>query len=801
MKEKILIVGAVAGGASTATRLRRLSEDYEIIMFERGEHPSFANCGLPYHIGGVIPERESLIIQAPENFKSRFEIDVRIFSEVISVSPDKKSVTVQKKSGEIYEESFDYLVLSPGAKPFIPKIEGIDSDKIFTLRNIPDMDKIIQKIKNEDIKSVAVIGGGFIGVEMAENLKHLNLETHLIEAAPHILAPFDSELSEKLENIMIENSVNLHISKKAIKFEDKEKSIEIFLDDNSTISVDFVISAIGVQPDTAFLKDSGIMLNERGSIVVNEYLQTNFENIYALGDAVPGFALAGPANRQGRIVANNIAGQKEKFKKSIGTSIIKVFDMVGAATGKNERILKQENTKYSTVIFFPNSHAGYYPNATQLHCKILFEKESGKILGAQAVGYDGIDKFIDTVASVIHFNGTIYDLSELELCYAPPFGSAKSIPNMGGFIGRNIFENFVEVISSEEEINSFDSSKHILLDVRTPEEIEAAPINNSLVIPVDELRSNLKKLDKNKEIWVFCAVGLRGYIASRILKQHGYAAKNISGGYRIFPTQFKKKFEEINIVEKSTEVNNISDIEELNLSGLSCPGPLLKLKAKISESEKGKLLKVVASDPAFANDVKSWAKASGNILHKVEKEKGLVYAFVEKAEPNNTFKEIYTSENKDSITIIVFSGDYDKAIAAFILANGAIAMGKKVTMFFTFWGLSILKKEKAPAVKKSFLDKMFSICLPSSFRKLPLSKMNFAGMGRNMLTFVMKKKNLVSLSELLEEAKKNKINMIACTMSMEAMGIAEEELIDGIDFGGVAQYLGEADSSNTNLFI
>lgn len=801
MRKKILIVGAVAGGASTATRLRRLSENDEIIMFERGEYPSFANCGLPYHIGGVIPERENLIVQAPEDFKNRFEIDVRIFSEVINVSPENKSITVQKKSGEIYEETYDYLVLSPGAKPFIPQIDGIKSDKILTLRNIPDMDKIIQKIKNDDNKSVAVIGGGFIGVEMAENLKHLNLETHLIEAAPNILAPFDAALSEELENKMLENGINLHLSKRVIKFEDKEEKIDIILDDKSRISVNFVISAIGVQPDTAFLKDSGIELNEKGSIIVNEYLQTNFENIYALGDAIPGFALAGPANRQGRIVANNINGQKEKYKKSIGTSIIKVFDMVGAATGKNERILKQENIKYSTVILFPNSHAGYYPNATQLYCKILFEKESTRILGAQAVGYEGVDKFIDTIASTIHFNGTIYDLSELEFCYAPPFGSAKSISNMGGFIGRNIFENLVEVISSKEEINLFDPSKHILLDVRTPEEVEATPVNNSITIQVDELRNNLEKLDKNKEIWIFCAVGLRGYIASRILTQHGYKNKNISGGYKMLPKHFKKQFEEINIEENVFNAKTFSNIEELNITGLSCPGPLLKLKAKINESENGKLLKVIASDPAFANDVKSWAKASGNTLHKVEKEKGLIYAYVEKGHSNDTLKKIHVSENKKDMTIIVFSGDYDKAIAAFILANGATAMGKKVTMFFTFWGLSILKKEKAPVVKKSFLDKMFSVCLPSSFRKLPLSKMNFIGIGRKMLEFIMKKKNLVSLSELLDEAKKNKINMIACTMSMEAMGISEEELIDGIDFGGVGQYLGEVDNSNTNLFI
>ena len=639
---------------------------------------------------------------------------------------------------------------------------------------------------------------------MAENLRHLKLETHLIEAAPHILAPFDSDLSEELENEMKENSVLLHLSKKVIKFEDIGNKINIFLDDNSSLSVDFVVSAIGVQPDTDFLKDSGISLNEKGSIIVNEYLETNFKNIYALGDAIPGFALAGPANRQGRIVANNIIGGKEKYKKSMGTSIIKVFDMVGAASGKNERVLKQENIKYSTVIYYPNSHAGYYPNASQLHCKILFEKESGKILGAQAIGYEGVDKFIDTIASTIHFNGTIYDLSKLELCYAPPFGSAKSIVNMGGFIGRNIYENLVEVISSEEEISTFNPENHILLDVRTDEEVSINSIENSLVIPVDELRNKLGTLDKNKEIWVFCAVGLRGYIASRILIQAGYKVKNISGGYRMLVKYFKiENKNNVNLDEdnQNTEIENWQNIEELNLTGLSCPGPLLSLKAKMESLPFGQKIKVIASDPAFTNDVQAWAKLSGNKILAITNNKGLVNVLIEKRKIQDIENTVKIKEDKENMTLIFFSGDYDKAIAAFILANGAIAMGKKVTMFFTFWGLSILKKEKAPKTSKSFLDKLFSLFLPSSYKTLPLSKMNFVGFGRKMLNFIMKKKDLISLSELLEEAKKNKINMIACTMSMEAMGITKEELIDEIEFGGVAQYLGEANNSNTNLFI
>lgn len=799
MKKKIVIVGGVAGGASTATRLRRMSEKDEIIIFEKEEYPSFANCGLPYHIGGVISERENLIVQTPEKFKNRFRIDVRTFSEVVEVNPEKNTVSVQTKEGKRYEETYDFLVLSPGAKPIVPNIPGIHSQKIFTLRNIPDMDKIIEEIKNKGGKKAAVIGGGFIGVETAENLRHLGLDTHLIEAAPHILAPFDSDFSEELEKEMREKGVQLHLSKKVLEFQEENNQIHILMSEESSLEVDFVVSAIGVQPDTAFLHSSGILLGEKGHILVNEFLQTNYENIYALGDAIPGFALAGPANRQGRIVANHISGNKESYKESIGSSIIKVFDLVGACTGKNERTLSKEGIPYQSVILFPNSHAGYYPNATQLHCKVLYHKENGKILGAQCVGYESVDKFIDVIASTIHFQGDLYDLSELELCYAPPFGSAKSPVNMAGFIGRNIFEGLMEVVSPEE-VQNFNPEKQVVLDLRTAEEIAVSPAQNSMAISVDELRENLNLLPKEKEILCYCAVGLRGYIASRILKQNGFSVKNLLGGYRYLPLSWKEKSkEEIETPQIPTREEVLQgEFEELNLTGLSCPGPLMKLQAKLEEAPQGKRFHVIASDMAFANDVAAFAKTKGHFLQQVSKEKGLVHAYLEK---QGEKKKIQIHETEDKMTIVVFSGDYDKAIAAFVIANGALAMGKKVTLFFTFWGLSILKKENAPKLKKSFMDTLFSFVLPSSWKTLPLSKMNFGGLGRMMMTHVMKEKKILSLKELREEAKKGGAHMIACTMSMEAMGIQVEELIEGIDFGGVAQYLEASNQAAPNLFI
>ncbi len=807
MREKIVIVGGVAGGASTATRLRRLSENYEIIMFEKGAYPSFSNCGLPYHIGKVIPERESLLVQTPEKFKNRFQIDVRILSEVIEVNTKEKKVVVQTEVGEKYEESYDYLVLSPGARAWKPEIEGIHLDNIFTLKTIPDMDKIIKKIENTSCKRAAVIGGGFIGVEAAENLKHLGLETSLIEAADHILAPFDSELSKSLEEEMKEKGVDLYLKEKVIKFE-TQNGVLISLESGKKLEVDFVIVAIGVRPDTTFLQHSGINLGKRGEILVNEYLETNISGIYALGDAIPGVALAGPANRQGRIVANNIFGNREKYKGSIGSSVIRVFDMTGAATGKNERQLKETEIQYEVLHLYPNSHAGYYPNATQLHCKVLFQKETGLILGAQCIGYEAVDKFIDVVATTIHFGGTIYDLSELELCYAPPFGSAKSPINMAGFMGRNMEDSLMQIVKIEE-LDGFNPEKHFRLDVRTKEEVSVAEVRCEAKIPLDELRQHLDELPRDKEIWCYCAVGLRGYIASRILMQYDFQVKNILGGYRLLPKEWKiieeEKIGQAQEIKQAKVMETLGEekkavMEVLNLTGLSCPGPLMKLKAKMEGADLGKEFHVIASDPAFANDVQAWVKASGNQLYEVKKEKGLVHAYVSKGNSLASY-ENQVIENKEGMTIVVFSGDFDKAMAAFVIANGALAMGKQVTMFFTFWGLSILKKENSPKLRKSLLDQMFAFCLPKSWKNLPLSKMNFFGMGAKMMQHIMKKKNLANLEDLIQNAKDGGAHIIACSMSMEAMGIREEELLEGIDFGGVAQYLGAAHEGNPNLFI
>lgn len=807
--KKILIVGGVAGGASTATRLRRLDETFEIIMFEKGEYISFANCGLPYYIGDVIQNRDSLILQTPEKIKNRFNIDVRNNSEVIRVDSINKNVSVKKINGEIYTETFDYLVLAPGAKPIQPPIEGISNDKIFTLRNIKDMDMIKNSLKDRNIKNAVVVGGGYVGVETAENLKHLGIETTLIEAGDNILSPFDYEISKHLEYELINNGVNLLLKEKVVKFENNDSTIKIYLESGKIIETELVILSIGVSPDTKFLENSGIYLGEKGHIIVDEYLKTSVENIYALGDAVlvnnlitdtqSFIPLAGPANRQGRIVANNISGEKEKYKGSLGTAILKIFNITAASTGTNEKSLKNSDISFDKIYLYPNNHANYYPGASSLSIKVLFNKENKRILGAQCFGKEGVDKFIDVIATTLHFKGTIDDLKELELAYAPPFLSAKSPANMAGFIGNNILDGRLNQIFVEE-LRNYDSSKHFILDVRETIELVGGFFENSVNIPLSELRKRMKEIPKDKEIWTYCAVGLRGYLAERFLSQNGYNVKNIAGGYKNHLKVLDDKEKSLTTKEFTQNKENFNSNDYIDLCGLSCPGPLVKVKENMDKIGDGEVFKAKASDPGFYNDIQAWAKSTNNEILSLKKDGDNIFVDLLKNKKNNSSKENKIIETNDGLTIVVFSGDLDKAIAAFIIANGALTMGKKVTMFFTFWGLSILKRKNIDT-NKSLIEKMFSFMLPKNSKELPISKMNMFGTGPKMIRWIMKKKNIMSLETLMAESIKNGANLVACTMSMDVMGIQKEELIEEISFGGVGQYLGEADKANKNLFI
>ncbi|HWT76366.1 MAG TPA: DsrE/DsrF/DrsH-like family protein [Mobilitalea sp.] len=830
MSKKVLIVGGVAGGASAAARLRRLDETAEIIMFERDEYISFANCGLPYYIGESIKDRSKLLVQTPQGMNARFNIDVRNNSDVIKVDTDKKTVTVNSKTKGVYEESFDYLILSPGAKALRPNIPGIGSEKIFTLRNIPDTDKIKAYVDKKGVASAVVIGGGFVGVEMAENLRDRGLSVTLVEAAPHILAPFDSDVVVIPEKEMVENGVDLILGDGVKSFAETGNQVEVTLNSDKKLTADIIILAIGVAPDTTFLKDSGLEFGPRGHILVNDKMQTNKEGIYAVGDAIEvvdfvtkqktAIPLAGPANKQGRIAADNVAGLNSSFKGSQGTSIIKVFGLTAASTGANERTLQRAGMNYKTIFVHPVSHASYYPGSVPMTLKLIFHEE-GKILGAQGVGYDGVDKRIDVIATVIRLGGTVEDLTELELSYAPPFSSAKDPVNMAGFVAQNVLEGRTHV-ATWNEVKEMNPEDYVLIDVRSDEEYKNGHVEGAKNIPVDSLRARLSELDPNKTIVEYCQVGLRGYVADRILTQHGFKVINVTGGYKsasalkFDPQMENKNMAELKVasIEKRIVIDpDTQAIKEekqtgvfdksLDACGLCCPGPLMQVKASMTDLKDGQILKVAASDPGFYEDIKAWCKRTNNELLDLTKQGGNITAFIKK---NTLNKELVNqcslpAETKDNKTMVVFSGDLDKAIASFIIANGAASMGKKVTMFFTFWGLNILRKPEKVKVKKDMMGNMFGMMMPRGSKKLKLSKMSMMGMGGKMIRMVMKNKNISSLEELIQAAIESGIEIVACQMSMDVMGLKKEELINGVKIGGVGYYLGEAEDSNVNLFI
>jgi NADPH-dependent 2,4-dienoyl-CoA reductase/sulfur reductase-like enzyme/peroxiredoxin family protein/rhodanese-related sulfurtransferase/TusA-related sulfurtransferase len=836
MSKKIIIVGGVAGGASAATRSRRLDENAEIILLERDEHISFANCGLPYYIGGIIEDRSKLTVQTPETMRDRFAIDVRIYSEVTAVHPDRKVITINSKDRGIYEESYDALILSPGAQPLRPPISGIDNPRIFTLRNIPDTDRIKAFAENEQSHRVVIVGGGFIGVEMAENLKEKGLDVSLVEAAPHILPPFDSDMSFFAEQELRENGIRLFLGDGVAAFLNTDEGVEVALQSGAQLTADFIILAIGVKPSTEFLKTSGITLGVKGHIVVDEHMATSQKDIYAVGDAVeivdfvtgqPGaIPLAGPANKQGRIAADNIAGITSSYKGTQGTSVLKVFNLTAASTGSNERTLKRLNIPYDVAHITPQSHATYYPYAFPLNLKMMFGKD-GRILGAQAIGQEGVDKRIDVLATVIRMKGTVQDLTELELAYAPPYSAAKDPVNMIGYVAENMLAHRSQGYSYEE-IAAADPKNMYLLDVRSDLEYDNGHFPKAVNIPVNDLRKRISEIDKTKQVLAYCQEGLRGYLAEQFLKQHGYAVKNLTGGYHSALPYIAKPAEPMSPVSTGTQMQSPSSSSAhqiaaaiplksvapmartriINACGLSCPGPLMQVKNTMDELTLGDTLKVSASDPGFWEDIQSWTRRTHNELLDLKKEKGIIHAFIKKGNAPTNGEPVgaispapVNPEGPKGQTIVVFSGDMDKALASFVIANGAVAMGKKVTMFFTFWGLNVLRKPQAPPTQKGIIDRLFAIMMPQGTKNLTLSKMNFLGLGTKMMRHVMEEKKIASLEDLMSSAQKAGVEMVACQMSMDVMGIQPEELIDGVKIAGVGYYLGEAEDANVNLFI
>lgn len=811
-----LIIGGVAGGATVAARLRRMDEKANIILFERGKYVSYANCGLPYYIGDTINNREKLFVQTAKGFTDRFRIDIRTEQEVTAIRPDKKEVEIKNLStGETYTETYDKLVLSPGAEPLRPGIEGIGSKKIFTLRNVPDTDTIKNYINIEKPKRAIVVGGGFIGLEMAENLHDLGIQVDVVEMANQVMAPLDFSMAAIVHRQLTDKGVGLHLEDGVSRFEEKDGGVTVHLRSGKQIATDMVLLSIGVRPETKLAKDAGLAIGERGGIAVNDYMQTSDADIYALGDAVevrhlvtgqPALIpLAGPANKQGRIVADNIVfGNKKKYPGSIGTSIAKVFDLTVAAAGANAKLLQQNNIPYISSYTHGASHAGYYPGAVPLSIKILFAPENGKLLGAQIVGFNGVDKRIEMLAQVIQRGGTVHDLAELEHAYAPPYSSAKDPVNMAGFVAENILNKKSRIIQWRELAEL--PADTIRIDVRTHDEYKLGTIPGFINIPVDELREHLDELPKEKPIVVTCAVGLRGYLAYRILVQNGFKhVRNLSGGYKTWSVATAPIKEIVShkpeIPESTSYGNSDSQINLLKVDacGLMCPGPVMQLKKNYEALKIGEQLQITATDQAFGKDVTSWCKMTGAELVALENKNGVVAATIRKQEKTASCE--ISRNNADNKTLIVFSDDLDKALASFVIANGAASTGKKVTMFFTFWGLNVIKKQHKPTVTKDIFGKMFGWMLPTHSGKLKLSKMNMGGAGSWMMRLIMKRKRIDSLESLIQQAIDNGVEMIACTMSMDVMGVQKEELMDNVTLGGVASYLERAEEANVNLFI
>lgn len=816
---KHLIIGGVAGGATAAARIRRVSESDDIVLFEKGEYISYANCGLPYYIGGTIADRDRLFVQTPEAFGRRFNIDVRVRSEVLSIDKEAKKVKVKSPDGSIYEESYDKLLMSPGAMPLIPPLPGIGSEGIFTLRNVADTDAVKSYMKEHAVRRTAIVGAGFIGLEMAENLHEAGVEVAIVEMADQVMTPVDYSMAAIVHQHLQQKDVRLYLKTAVSAFEKKENGISVMFRSGEKIEVDLVILSIGVRPVVSLAVEAGLEIGPRGGIKVNEYLRTSDSSIYAVGDAIeyphpvdgrPWLNyLAGPANRQARIVADNMVfGDKVRYEGSIGTSIAKVFDLTVAAAGMSAKRLKESGIDYRSITIHPNSHAGYYPGAASMTVKLLFSPADGRLFGAQIVGYDGVDKRIDLIAQVIKNGGVVSDLVRTEHAYAPPYSSAKDPVALAGYVAENVLSGRMTPIYWRE-VRDMDRSAVTLVDVRTPEEFAAGAVEGAINIPLDSMRQSLDRIPADKPVVVYCAVGLRGYLASNILRQHGFKdVRNLIGGLKTYraatsgietPRPFASRVSEETAVPDKSDMSDMSVALKVDACGLSCPGPILRLKEAIESVNEGQVLEITSTDPGFVRDAESWCVSTGNTFLSKDSSKGIHVIRVRKGDIQK--ENVCADTGGKGKSFILFSDDLDKVLATFVLANGAAATGEKVTIFFTFWGLNAIKKQKKPKVTKDIFGKMFGMMLPGDSRKLKLSKMNMAGIGSKMMRHIMKKKNVESLESLRDMAIANGVEFIACQMSMDVMGVDKEELLDNVTIGGVATYMNRAEDSSLNLFI
>lgn len=809
---KTIIIGGVAGGASTAARLRRLDEQAEIIMIERGPHISYANCGLPYHLGGIIPERDWLLVMTPEDFRGRFNVDVRVNHEVVSIDRANKTVVVlNRQDGTERTDRYDKLVIATGSSPMTLNLPGLDLPEVLPLWTLQDMDRIARKL-DAGVKSVIVVGGGFVGMELAESLRHRGLAVTLLEMGHQLLPTMDKEMSSLLAEELRLAGIVVELGAAVSAFAPaQDHSVQATVKDGRSWTADLVVMCVGVTPTSGLAQAAGLETGPKGHILTNAQMCTSDPDIYALGDVVavtdPVFGgttavpLAGPANRQGRIVADNIMGRERSYDGTFGASVVKVGRLTAASCGHTEARLLELEKPYRKVYLHPGSHAGYYPGARELHIKLLYG-DDGKIYGGQVIGAEGADKRADVLATAMRAGMDVRQIAELELCYAPPFSSAKDPISVAGMIATNVLDGTSRVVQADDL-----PPDALFLDVREPAEVDLGSLPGAVNIPLHQLRARAFELPKDQMIVIYCHQGLRGYVAERILRQLGYDVVNLTGGYQTWkqfqPERWMPTDDEIAVSLTGSEGGPRLESDEtepalvVDVRGLQCPGPVVRIKKEIDALAAGGMIKVVAA-PGFTPDLTNWAKSCGHKVIRLTQKDDRLEAVLRKG---TAVAPGAAAGTATAGALVLFSNDLDKALAALIIATGMAAAGMQVSIFFTFWGLSVLRKHPGPQVRKSLINRMFGWMLPQGAPKLALSKMHMAGMGTAMMKHVMKQQHVASLPDMIQSARQLGVKFIACDMAMGVMGITEEELIEVDEVAGVATFIARAKESGPTLFI
>lgn len=794
MSKKIIIVGGVAGGASCAARLRRLDEEAEIIILERGDAVSFANCGLPYHLSGAIAKREALILQSPESLHSRFNLDVRLHATVTAIDRAAKTLTVQDTAGNrTYTEAYDVLVLSPGAEPVTPPIEGLASaSHVHRLRHLADMDGILAEIPQAG--HATVIGGGFIGLEVAENLRERGLDVALVEGSPQVLGPLDPEVVAPLHTELLSQGIDLRLETQVTGFADEGRTVH--LNDGSSLQTDFTVLAIGVRPESDLAKAAGLDLSDRGAILVNDQLQTSDPAIYAVGDAIQvkdfvlGYdtlvPLAGPANRQGKLVADHICGREVTYQGSLGSSVLKCFRLTAASCGNNEKTLKEMDLPYQALHLYPSDHAGYYPGANALLLKVLYRPSDGALYGAQCLGHSEVHKTIDIIATAIYGGLSVYDLADLELCYAPPYSTAKAPVNFAGYVAQNVRDGLA--IQPATCLDDLAADGAYILDVRTPAEYKAGHIKEATLIPLDDLRSRLDDLPKDQPIYIHCAIGLRGYYAARLLTQKGFDVVNLGGGFRLY-SGLKNQLKARPLLAAPTpEPAAQAAPASLDLTGLRCPEPILEAARQLAAAPAGQALRLVLPD-SQVEEIRRYCTAQGASI-KESRANGTTTLTVTPASG--------TGQAPQGLAFVLYTTDPKKITTALTLATSARAQGVPVDTVFAYWAIQSLAKSPDTGPFAANDDLTTGLTKAADF--LARFHMDPTDRLSGCLRRILNKPSQPDLQATLDRAQAAGVNLLACRTSMEAFRLTNRDLIDPAQPVDLTDYLNRSDRQTT-LYI